>query len=44
MSRENLNLKLENGYKEKLKEIAEKNQRSMTGQIQYWIDQVKNSE
>lgn len=43
MSRENLNLKLEKGYKKKLRKIAEKNQRSMTGQIQYWIDQVKNT-
>lgn len=39
--REQLNLKLEEDYKERLEDISEENQRSMVGQIRYWIDQVK---
>lgn len=37
----NLSLDIEQEYKDRLEEIAEKNQRSMTGQIRYWIDQVE---
>lgn len=42
VERKQLNLKLEDDYKDRLEEIAEKNQRSVVGQIRYWIDQVKS--
>jgi hypothetical protein len=41
VERKQLNLKLEEDYKDQLEKIAEKNQRSVVGQIRYWIDQVK---
>lgn len=37
---EYLHIEIGKEYKKKLEEIAEKNQRSMTGQIRYWIEQV----
>jgi len=33
-----LNVDIGEEYKEKLEEIAENQKRSMTGQIQHWID------
>lgn len=38
MARKQLNIKLDEEYKDKLEEIAEKQNRSMTGQIRHWID------
>jgi hypothetical protein len=38
---ETAHLDLGEEYKEKLKDIAEKQQRSMTSQVRYWIDQYK---
>jgi len=37
-----LHIELGEEYKDKLESIAEENQRSMTGQIRYWSDQVKD--
>ncbi|MFB6209582.1 MAG: hypothetical protein ABEJ56_05625 [Candidatus Nanohaloarchaea archaeon] len=37
---EQVNLKLGREYKEKLEEIAENQNRSMTGQVRHWIDKV----
>jgi len=37
-----VNLKLGDEYKQKLKEIAENENRSMTSQVRHWIDQVKS--
>jgi hypothetical protein len=46
MSKERLNLTLDDGYKKKLRKIADKQNRSMAGQIQHWIDntniEIKN--
>lgn len=39
---EQVNLKLGEEYKEKLEEIAEKQNRSMTGQVRHWIDKVNS--
>ena len=36
---EQLNVDLRDGYKEKLRNIAKKQNRNMTGQIHHWIDQ-----
>lgn len=35
---EQLNVDLGEDYKEKLREIAERQNRNMTGQIRHWID------
>jgi len=36
---ETAHLDLGEEYKEKLKDLADKKQRSMTSQVRYWIDQ-----
>jgi hypothetical protein len=41
MSKESLNLSIDDGYKDKLRNIADNQNRSMAGQVQHWIDQVK---
>lgn len=33
-----LNMKVGDDYKDKLREIAEKQNRDMTGQVRHWID------
>lgn len=37
---EYLHIEIGEEYKDKLEEIADKQNRSMTGQIRHWIDQV----
>jgi hypothetical protein len=39
-----LNADLGEEYKDKLENIAEKQNRSMTGQIRHWIDQVNQDD
>ena len=39
---ETIHLDIGEEYKEKLRGIAKNQKRSMTGQVQYWIDQVKS--